>query len=119
MRRLSVKPFAALRPLFAVETLRALHFPVSKPPIDISYLDADPLEYALRIEARKWGLDDLNYMRELAFVRIADNPTVGQFRSMTMAERRNMFCGSDRQDFYREFVNAVTGKPEHLYHNGW
>nr|AAB50892.1 cytochrome c oxidase subunit 10 {N-terminal} [Crithidia fasciculata=insect trypanosomatids, Peptide Mitochondrial Partial, 33 aa] [Crithidia fasciculata] len=32
-----------------------LHFPISAPPIEIDYLDNDPLEFAVRTEARKWG----------------------------------------------------------------
>lgn len=98
---------------------RQLHFPISAPPIEIEYLDADPLEFAVRTEARKMGFDDLQYMRELAFVRIKENPTVGQFRQMAVEERRDMFWGTDRQDFFRHITFTLTGTPEHLYHRGW
>lgn len=114
MRRVCASALAA--PLAAA---RNLHFPLSRPPIDIEYLDTDPLEYAVRTEARVWGFDDLAYMRELAFVRINDNPTVGEFKDMTKEDRRQMFWGSDRQDFYRHLTHKVIGTPEHLYHNGW
>jgi hypothetical protein len=98
---------------------RHLHFPISRPPIEIEYNDEDTLEFAMRTEARVWGFDDLAYVRELAFVRINDNPTVGQFRNMSVQERREMFWGSDRQDFYMWFTWKVLGKPEHLYHSGY
>ena len=100
---------------------RSHHFPMTKPPIEIEYLDSDPMDYAIRQEAREWGFDDLYYMRELAFVRIYDNPnlTVGEFRNMTPEERKKMFWGSNRQDFYRWFVWKTCGKKEHLYHKGW
>ncbi|CAD2219151.1 cytochrome c oxidase subunit 10 [Angomonas deanei] len=98
---------------------RQLHFPITAPPVEIEYLDSDPLEYAVRTEARKWGFDDFQYMRELAFVRIKENPTVGQFRGMAADERREMFWGSDRQDFFRHLTFTLTGQPEHLYHRGW
>ncbi|CUG88046.1 cytochrome c oxidase subunit 11, putative [Bodo saltans] len=108
--------------VFAVATAaqaRSLHFPITAAPIEIEYLDTDPLEFAVRQEARTWGFDDMTFMRELAFVRINDNPTIGKFRSMTPDERRDMFWGSDRQDFYRFLTYKVTGTPEHLYHRGW
>lgn len=98
---------------------RLVHFPITRPPIDIDYLDSDPLEFAVRTEARKWGFDDFQYMRELAFVRIKDSPTIGEFREMTADERRDMFWGSDRQDFFRHLTNTLMGTPEHLYHRGW
>lgn len=98
---------------------RQLHFPVTPAPIEIEYLDTDPLEFAVRTEARAWGFDDMQYMRELAFVRIKENPTVGQFRQMAPEDRRDMFWGSDRQDFFRHLTFKVTGTPEHLYHRGW
>lgn len=103
----------------SVAALRELHFPLSKPPLPITYLDSDPLEYALRIEARCFQFDDMQYTRELAFVRIGDNPTVGDFRNMTGQQRREMFWGSNRQDFFRMFTWKVIGKPEHLYTEGW
>ena len=105
--------------LAAVAQARNLHFPITPAPIEIEYLDTDPLEYAVRQEARAWGFDDMSFMRELAFVRINDNPTVGQFRSMTPDQRRDMFWGSDRQDFFRFLTYKVLGKQEHLYHQGW
>jgi len=108
---------AASMPLMA--QVRAYHFPLSRPPIPITYLDSDPLEYAVRTEARNFGFDDFQYMRELAFVRINDNPTVGDFRSLNTEGRRKIFWGSDRQDFFRYFTYKVTGAPEHLYHEGW
>jgi hypothetical protein len=103
----------------AVAQARALHFPITPSPIPIEYLDSDPLEFAVRNEARNWRFDDLGYMRELAFVRINDNPTVGSFRKMTPEQRRELFWGSDRQDFYRHLTYKVVGTPEHLYHQGW
>lgn len=93
--------------------------PYIGPPIEVDYLDTDPLEYAVRTEARKWGFDDFQYMRELAFVRIHNNPSVGQFRQMSPAQRRDIFWGSDRQDFFRHLTFSLTGTPEHLYHRGW
>ena len=99
--------------------VRHMHYPVSRPPIEFTYGDEDTLEFALRTESRIWGFDDLGYMRELAFVRINDNPSVGQFRAMTADQRREVFWGSDRQDFYMWFTNKVIGKPEHLYHQGY
>lgn len=102
-----------------VAAKRELHFPISRPPIEIGYLDTDPLEFALRTEARVWGFDDFAYMRELAFVRINDNPTVGDFRNMSGEERKKLWWGCNRQDFYRWFVFRVCGKKEHLYHTGW
>eukprot|EP00758_Cryptobia_borreli_P002378 Tbor_TRINITY_DN2987_c0_g2::TRINITY_DN2987_c0_g2_i1::g.1182::m.1182 len=116
MRR--VFPTMLVTPAAALQT-RSLHFPLTRPPIQIDYLDSDPLEFAVRTEARVWSFDDLAYMREMAFIRINDNPTVGEFRSMTADERRKMFWGSDRQDFYRHLTWKVTGTPEHLYHRGW
>lgn len=107
---------------FAIATAaqaRGLHFPITAAPIEIEYLDTDPLEFAVRQEARAWGFDDMGYMRELAFVRINENPTIGQFRQMTPDQRRDLFWGSDRQDFYRHLTYKVTGAPEHLYHRGW
>ena len=98
---------------------RFLHYPLSRPPIDMDYSDEDTLEFAMRQEARTWGFDDMTYVRELAFVRINDNPTVGQFRGMSPEQRREMFWGSDRQDFYMWFTWKVLGKPEHLYHQGY
>jgi hypothetical protein len=98
---------------------RQLHFPLSRPPVEFDYTDEDTLEFAMRTEARTWGFDDLQYVRELAFVRINDNPTVGEFRNMTVDQRREMFWGSDRQDFYMWFTWKVLGKPEHLYHEGY
>lgn len=103
----------------AAQQSRCLHFPITPPPIEIEYLDDDPLEFAVRTEARKFGFDDMSYMRELAFVRINNNPSVGQFRAMTPDERRNLFWGSDRQDFFRHLTHTLTGVPEHLYHRGW
>jgi hypothetical protein len=108
---------AAATPLMA--QVREMHFPLSRPPIPITYLDSDPLEFALRTEARNYGMDDFQYMRELAFVRINDNPSVGDFRSMNTDARRKMFWGSDRQDFFRFLTYKVVGQPEHLYHEGW
>ena len=98
---------------------RELHFPLTKPPLEITYLDSDPLEYALRIEARNFGLDDFQYMRELAFVRINDNPSVGEWRNLSAEERKFQWWGSDRQDFYSWFTYRLLGKREHLYHRGW
>ncbi|CBH18347.1 cytochrome oxidase subunit X [Trypanosoma equiperdum] len=103
----------------SVPQARSLHFPITPPPIEIEYLDNDPLEFAVRTEARKWRFDDMGYMRELAFVRINNNPTVGDFRNMSPDERRNLFWGSDRQDFFRHLTCTLTGSPEHLYHRGW
>ena len=100
----------------SVHFTRSLHWPLSPPPIQVKYLDEDPLEFALRQEARHYGLDDFDFSRELAFVRINDNPTVGEFRYMTSEGRANMFYGSNRQDFYRYFTWKVLGDPEHLYH---
>ncbi|EPY34234.1 cytochrome c oxidase subunit 10 [Strigomonas culicis] len=117
-RRISSRVSGVLAASAATQT-RQMHFPISAPPVEIEYLDSDPLEYAVRTEARKWGFDDFQYMRELAFVRIKENPTVGQFREMTPDQRRDMFWGSDRQDFFRQLTFAVTGQPEHLYHRGW
>lgn len=117
-RRLNTHVTAVCAASAASQT-RQLHFPVSAPPIEIDYLDTDPLEFAVRTEARKWGFDDMQYMRELAFVRIKENPTVGQFRQMAPDERRDMFWGSDRQDFFRHLTFTLTGAPEHLYHRGW
>merc|ERR1711991_914572 len=77
------------------------------------------LEFAMRTEARVYGFDDMTYTRELAFIRTNDNPTVGEFRQMTSEQRREMFWGSDRQDFYMWFTWKVLGKPEHLYHEGY
>lgn len=114
LRRVTRSAVAA--PLVAA---RNLHFPLTRPPIDLEYLDTDPLEFAVRTESRVWGFDDLTYMRELAFVRIHDNPTVGDFRAMTPEARKDMFWGSDRQDFFRHLTWKVTGTPEHLYHRGW
>ncbi|KAG8341783.1 putative cytochrome c oxidase subunit 10 [Trypanosoma vivax] len=105
--------------LCTLPLVRALHFPLTPPPIEIEYLNDDPLEFAVRTEARKWGFDDMGYMRELAFVRISNNPTVGDFRSMSADERRNLFWGSDRQDFFRHLTHTLIGTPEHLYHRGW
>lgn len=118
MRRLASSKLAVAT-ASAVTATRDLHFPLTRPPIEISYLDSDPLEYALRIEARNFGLDDFQYMRELAFVRINDNPTVGQWRALTPDERKFQWWGSDRQDFYSWFTYRVLGKREHLYHKGW
>lgn len=118
-----MRRFTAFLPAAAavssLQQTRQLHFPISAPPIDIEYLDSDPLEFAVRTEARKWGFDDLMYMRELAFVRIKENPSVGDFRQMAPEERRDLFWGSDRQDFFRHLTNVLTGAPEHLYHRGW
>jgi hypothetical protein len=105
--------------LSAVAQVRGFTYPMSGPPIDIEYLDSDPLEYAVRTEARNKHFDDFLYHRELAFVRINDSPTVGQFRAMTKEQRRRMFWGSNRQDFYCHLTWKVIGKPEHLYHEGW
>ena len=118
MQRLSARSVAP-KALAVAAQARAMHFPCSKPPIEITYVDTDPLEYALRTEARVWGFDDMQYMRELAFIRINDNPTVGTFRTMTPDQRRDLFWGSDRQDFYLWFTWKVMGKPEHLYHKGY
>ena len=95
---------------------RQLHFPLSSPPLQIMYLDEDPLEYALQQEARHFRYDDVAYNRDLAFVRIHDNPTVGQFRQMTSDQRASMFWGCDRPDFYAFFTWKLLGKHEHLYH---
>lgn len=119
MKRLSSVAARGLAPRVAPVAMcaaRQLHFPLSKPPLPISFLDSDPLEYALRIEARNYGMDDMQYTRELAFCRIADNPTVGDFRNMPEQKRKELFWGSNRQDFYRWFTYKVIGKPEHLYH---
>mmetsp|Transcript_20429 Transcript_20429/g.31887 ORF Transcript_20429/g.31887 Transcript_20429/m.31887 type:complete len:127 (-) Transcript_20429:27-407(-) len=94
---------------------RQLHFPVSPPPLQIKYLDEDPLEYALQQEARHFGLDDGEYVKELAFVRINNNPTVGQFRAMTSDERASLFYASNKPDFYCYLTWKVVGKQEHLY----
>jgi hypothetical protein len=115
--------FAARRvavPLAAVQS-RQHHFPLGPPPIEIEYLDSDPLDFALRTECREFNFDDVNYMRELAFIRIHDNQhlTVGDFRAMTPDQRKKMFWGSQRQDFFRWFVWKLTEKKEHLYHQGW
>lgn len=118
LRRLSARVTAICAASTGAQACR-LHFPVSAPPIPIEYLDSDPLEFAVRTEARKWGFDDLQYMRELAFVRIKENPTVGDFRQMAPEERRDIFWGSDRQDFFRHLTFTLTGTPEHLYHRGW
>ena len=105
--------------LSAVAQVRNFTYPMTAPPIEITYLDSDPLEYAVRTEARVRGYDDFYYHRELAFVRINDNPTVGQFRAMTKEQRRRMFWGSNRQDFFVHLTWKVLGTPEHLYHEGW
>jgi hypothetical protein len=105
--------------LSAASQVRNFTYPCSPPPIPIEYLDSDPLEYAVRTEARNKGFDDFNYHRELAFVRINDNPTIGQFRAMTKEQRRRMFWGTQRQDFYAHLTWKVLGTPEHLYHEGW
>ena len=103
----------------AFTAARALHFPLTPAPMPITYMDSDPLEFALRNEARNFGFDDCMYVRELAFVRIHDNPSVGDFRSMSADGRRKLFHGSTRQDFFRWMTWKVTGTPEHLYHEGW
>ena len=95
---------------------RGLHFPISRPKLQIKYLDEDPLEFALQQEARHFGYDDFSYNRELAFLRINDNPTVGQFRQMDTDQRAALFYGSDRPDFYAFLTWKVLGKHEHLYH---
>ncbi|AIN98493.1 cytochrome c oxidase subunit 10, putative [Leishmania panamensis] len=118
MRRFTSR-ISAFTAMPAVEQIRQFHFPLTSPPIDIEYLDSDPLEFAVRTEARNWGFDDLQYMRELAFVRINNNPSIGDFRTMTPEERRDLFWGSDRQDFFRHITYKLTGNPEHLYHRGW
>lgn len=118
MRRFTSR-VAAFVAVPAVQQTRQLHFPISAPPIEIEYLDSDPLEFAVRTEARKWGFDDMQYMRELAFVRIKENPSIGDFRKMTPEDRRDLFWGSDRQDFFRHLTSTLTGAPEHLYHRGW
>ena len=109
----------ATRSAAVATQMRGLHFPITRPPIDVEYLDTDPLEFAVRTEARVWQFDDMGFMRELGFVRINDNPTIGDFKNMTLDEQRKMFWGSDRQDFYRHLTWKVTGTPEHLYHRGW
>lgn len=116
--RMAARPTSAMT-FAAANQVRFLHFPLSRPPLPITYIDADPLEFALRTEARTYGFDDFTYMRELAFIRINDNPTVGEFRAMTEDDRKKMFWGSDRQDFFQWFTWKVCGKPEHLYHQGW
>lgn len=98
---------------------RKLHFPLTPAPMPITYLDSDPLEFALRTEARHWGFDDQAYVRELAFCRINDNPTIGDFRAAGPEGRKKMFHGSTRQDFFRWMTFKVCGTPEHLYHEGW
>ncbi|KNH03933.1 cytochrome c oxidase subunit 10 [Perkinsela sp. CCAP 1560/4] len=112
-RRLQIAP---IRQVPFACTTRQLHFPLSAPPLQIKYLDEDPLEYALQQEARHFGFDDTEYTRELAFVRINDNPTVGQFRQMNTDERASLFYASGRPDFYTFFTWKVLGKHEHLYH---
>ena len=95
---------------------RALHYPISGAPVPIKYLDSDPLEFALRQEARNYNLDDFEYSRELAFVRINDNPSVGFFKSLSSADRAALFYGTQRQDFYTYFVFKLIGEVEHVYH---
>jgi len=97
-------------------TSRDLHYPLSPAPFPIKYLDSDPLEFVLRQEARNFGLDDFEYSRELAFVRINDNPSVGYFKGLSSADRAKLFYGSTRQDFYTYLVFKLTGQVEHLYH---
>jgi len=98
---------------------RFISYPITKPPIDIEYLDSDPLEFFVRTEGRYFGFDDMMYHRELTFVRINDNPTIGQFRAMTKQQRQQLWWGCDRQDFFRWMTWRLTGTPEHLYHEGW
>lgn len=116
-----MKRFASrgVAPVIAAAGARFLHFPISRPPIPVTYLDSDPLEFAMRNEARIHGFDDFTYMRELAFIRINDNPTVGEFRALSKEQRADMFWGSDRQDFFRWLTLKTTGTAEHLYHEGW
>ena len=121
MQRVFSRSFAArtTSAVAAASQARFLHYPINRPPIEIEYNDEDTLEFALRTEARNWGFDDMQYVRELAFCRINDNPTVGEFRNITVQQRREMFWGSDRQDFYLWLTWKVLGKPEHLYHEGY
>jgi hypothetical protein len=103
----------------STSAVRNLHFPLTPAPMPITYLDSDPLEFALRTEARHFGMDDGMYVRELAFCRINDNPTVGDFRNAGPEGRRKIFHGSTRQDFFRWLTYKLCGTPEHLYHEGW
>jgi hypothetical protein len=118
-RTTSASAAATFTAAFNVSAVRNLHFPLSPPPLPITYLDSDPLEFAVRTEGRNFGFDDVQYVRELAFIRIGDNPTVGDFRNAGPDGRRKIFMGSNRQDFFRFLTYKVCGKPEHLYHQGW
>ena len=96
---------------------RGYLFPASPPPIPLTFGDTDALELAVKTVAREWEFDDIQYMRELAFVRIHDNPTVGEFRAMTPEQRRDMWHGSTRADFFAELTFKLCGKPELLYYS--
>ena len=120
MRRFALSTFGAAATTVAQQA-RSVHFPLSPPPFETGYLDSDPLDFAIRQESRVMDFDDISYMKQLAFIRIHENPhiTVGEFRKMTDKERKDMFWGCDRADFYRHLVFRTVGIKEHLYHEGW
>ena len=120
MRRFAASSFGAATSVVAQQA-RSMHFPMTPPPFETGYLDSDPLDFVIRQESRTLGYDDIQYMKQLAFVRIYDNPhlTVGEFKNMSTKERKDMWWGCDRPDFYRRLVFRTSGAKEHLYHEGW
>ena len=96
---------------------RTYLFPCSPAPLPMTFGDQDQLELAVKTISREMKFDDMNYMRELAFCRIHDNPTVGEFRSMSPAQRRDLWHGSTRPEFFAELTYRLCGAPELLYYH--
>ena len=117
MKRFINTAWARALPLGCTTQKRTYLFPTTPPPVPQIYLPTDSLEFVIKTEARNQGMDDTEYMRELAFVRIHDNPSVGDFVAMTPEGRREMFQGSGRPDFFMEVTFKLLGKPELLYHH--